>query len=186
MFWCSLYSAASTQADIFEYEVKPLICQVLKGFDANIFAYGAKGSGKTHTVIGTESDPGIILRTVRALLEARDQFLAGQLTGHEKQIVQSEIEMSFMELYKNSAVACDLLGPKGHEISIRGNHKGLKTPCPELVRVPIESNEQFIDRFRLASKERTTAHAMFSHQSIPSHAVLILYIRFSDGSNIFR
>ena len=184
LFWCSLYSAASTQADIFEYEVKPLICQVMRGFNATIFAYGATGSGKTHTVIGTESDPGIILRTVRALLEAPGQFFTEQSTGHENQISQPEIEMSFMELYNNRVF--DLLEPKGHEISVRDDHGGSQAQCPDLARVPIESNEQFIDRFRLARNERITAPTKLNDQSSRSHAMLILYIRFSDGSNIFR
>ncbi len=109
--------------------------------------------------------------------------MAGQSTG---QMVQPEIEMSFMELYNNRAF--DLLEPKGHEISIRDEHGsgGLQTHCPELARVLIESNEQFIDRFRLARNERITAPTRLNDQSSRSHAMLILYIRFSDGSNIFR
>jgi hypothetical protein len=156
----------------------------LKGFNATIFAYGATGSGKTHTVIGTETDPGIILRTVRALLEAPGQFFTGHLTGQESQTVQPEIEMSFMELYNNRAF--DLLEPKGHEISIRDDHGGSQTHCPELARVPIDSYEQFISRFRLARNERITAPTKLNDQSSRSHAMLILYVRFSDGTNIFR
>ena len=89
-----------------------------------------------------------------------------------------------MELYNNRAF--DLLEPKGHEISIRDDHGGSQTHCPELARVPIDSYEQFISRFRLARNERITAPTKLNDQSSRSHAMLILYVRFSDGTNIFR
>lgn len=33
---------------------------VLDGFNATVFAYGATGAGKTHTMIGTENNYGVI------------------------------------------------------------------------------------------------------------------------------
>ena len=32
---------------------------ILQGINGTIFAYGVTSSGKTHTMIGTEEDPGI-------------------------------------------------------------------------------------------------------------------------------
>ena len=151
----------------------------MKGYNATIFAYGATGSGKTHTVLGTENDPGIILRTVKGLLDCPDQFL-----DRGSQLAQAPvIQMSFLELYNNRAF--DLLEPKGNEISIRDDH-GLQTHCPDLARITISSNEQFSERFRLARNERITAPTRLNDQSSRSHAMLILYIQYSDGTSIFR
>jgi kinesin family protein 18/19 len=30
------------------------------GYNATVFAYGSTGAGKTHTMLGTPSDPGIM------------------------------------------------------------------------------------------------------------------------------
>ena len=151
----------------------------MKGFNATIFAYGATGSGKTHTVIGSEQDPGIILRTVKGLLD-----YPGQFVDQPAPVTQvPEIQMSFLELYNNRAF--DLLEPKATDISIRDDN-GLQTHCPDLARVVIESNHQFSERFRLARNERITAPTRLNDQSSRSHAILILYIRYSDGTNIFR
>ena len=38
-----------------------MIPGVLKGLNATIFAYGATGSGKTHTMVGTPEDPGLMV-----------------------------------------------------------------------------------------------------------------------------
>ena len=33
----------------------------MKGINACVFAYGTTGSGKTHTMVGTDSNPGIMV-----------------------------------------------------------------------------------------------------------------------------
>lgn len=38
-----------------------MIPGVLKGLNATIFAYGATGSGKTHTMVGIPEDPGLMI-----------------------------------------------------------------------------------------------------------------------------
>ena len=119
---------------------------------------------------------------MRALLEAPSQFFTGQ-NEEENRNVQPELQMSFMELYNDSAF--DLLEPKGREIRI-DDFVGPQAQDPDLARVLIESNEQFTERFRQARNGRTTAPTRLKEHSSPSHAMLILYIRYADGSNIFR
>ena len=46
----------------------------MKGFNATVFAYGATGAGKTHTMMGNESQKGLMLLAVEnlfALIEER-------------------------------------------------------------------------------------------------------------------
>ena len=38
-----------------------MIPGVLRGLNATIFAYGATGSGKTHSMVGTPTDPGLMV-----------------------------------------------------------------------------------------------------------------------------
>ena len=38
-----------------------MIPGVLRGLNATIFAYGATGSGKTHTMVGSPGDPGLMI-----------------------------------------------------------------------------------------------------------------------------
>lgn len=38
-----------------------LISGVLRGLNATVFAYGATGSGKTHTMVGVPEDPGLMI-----------------------------------------------------------------------------------------------------------------------------
>lgn len=52
---------------IFEVTTKSLIKDVLEGYNSTIFAYGASGSGKTHTMLGTPAEPGIMVRALHEI-----------------------------------------------------------------------------------------------------------------------
>lgn len=47
-----------------------------KGFTTTVFAYGSTGSGKTHTISGTDEDPGVLPRAVRLLFERLELDMA--------------------------------------------------------------------------------------------------------------
>ena len=59
-----VYGPNSTNSDVFEGTTKDLIAVLFSGFNCSVFVYGATGSGKTHTMLGKENNPGITLRTV--------------------------------------------------------------------------------------------------------------------------
>lgn len=37
-----------------------------------MFAYGATGAGKTHTMLGSQDDPGVMYRTMKELFKRMD------------------------------------------------------------------------------------------------------------------
>ena len=49
----------STQ-QVYEQTTQALIQKVVGGFNSTVFAYGQTSSGKTHTMRGTDQEPGII------------------------------------------------------------------------------------------------------------------------------
>lgn len=48
------FGPETSQADVYQSVVAPLIEEVLAGYNCTVFAYGQTGSGKTHTMIGEE------------------------------------------------------------------------------------------------------------------------------------
>eukprot|EP00578_Thalassiosira_sp_NH16_P029435 CAMPEP_0181087506 /NCGR_PEP_ID=MMETSP1071-20121207/6308_1 /TAXON_ID=35127 /ORGANISM="Thalassiosira sp., Strain NH16" /LENGTH=1240 /DNA_ID=CAMNT_0023169397 /DNA_START=70 /DNA_END=3791 /DNA_ORIENTATION=- len=67
-----VFTAFSTQEEVFEATVKPVIVDVMRGFEATVFAYGQTGTGKTHTMEGSLASPdlhGVIPRSARAIFE---------------------------------------------------------------------------------------------------------------------
>lgn len=50
-----VFDETTTQSDVYEATTKPLLDSVLDGYNATVFAYGATGCGKTHTITYVES-----------------------------------------------------------------------------------------------------------------------------------
>lgn len=55
-----VFEPEATQRHVYQHTAFPLLDKVLNGYNATLFAYGATGCGKTHTIVGTSQDPGII------------------------------------------------------------------------------------------------------------------------------
>ncbi|KAJ4290776.1 Kinesin- motor protein [Collariella sp. IMI 366227] len=102
-----VFSQAADQGVIFEDVVKPVIDEMLSGYNCTIFAYGQTGTGKTYTMSGdlTESmgmlsdNAGIIPRVLQAL------FRKLELDEQE-----NSVKCSFIELYNEELR--DLLAPE--------------------------------------------------------------------------
>ncbi len=58
----------STQ-QVYEQTTQALIQKVVGGFNSTVFAYGQTSSGKTHTMRGTEDEPGIIPLAVSEIFD---------------------------------------------------------------------------------------------------------------------
>ena len=50
--------------DVYNDLAKNVVHSAMEGINGTIFAYGQTSSGKTHTMMGNEDDPGVIPRAV--------------------------------------------------------------------------------------------------------------------------
>ncbi|KAL2131886.1 hypothetical protein VTI74DRAFT_4471 [Chaetomium olivicolor] len=109
-----VFSQAADQGMIFEDVVKPVLDEMLSGYNCTIFAYGQTGTGKTYTMSGdlTESmgmlsdNAGIIPRVLQAL------FRKLELDEQE-----NSVKCSFIELYNEELR--DLLAPEENAKSLK-------------------------------------------------------------------
>lgn len=88
-----VFGPDATQANVYEEAAKPIVKDVLSGYNGTIFAYGQTSSGKTHTMegaIGDVSCEGIIPRIVNDIF----QYI---FTMEEK--VEFHIKVSYFEIY---------------------------------------------------------------------------------------
>ncbi|CAG9854252.1 unnamed protein product [Phyllotreta striolata] len=60
----NIFHKTQTQEEIFNSVVKPKILDFLNGKNYSLFTYGASGSGKTYTIVGSPETPGIIPRSL--------------------------------------------------------------------------------------------------------------------------
>lgn len=84
---------------VYERTCSHLIQSVVKGYNATVFAYGTTGSGKTYTMTGYESQPGIMYKIVEDMFK---RILADSENTYD-------IRVSYVEIYNE--VIRDLLVP---------------------------------------------------------------------------
>eukprot|EP00871_Galdieria_phlegrea_P003860 jgi/Galph1/4475/GphlegSOOS_G3143.1 len=60
----AIFDDKVSQQELFLQVVVPKIRNLLAGKSAMILAYGITNAGKTHTILGTEAEPGLIPRTI--------------------------------------------------------------------------------------------------------------------------
>lgn len=84
------------QEEVYEATTKNLAQDVLNGYNATVFAYGATGSGKTHTMVGTSSNPGIMVRALN------DIFLAAKKLPDDAKFTVSFLNWkNFFQFFPN-------------------------------------------------------------------------------------
>eukprot|EP00775_Hariotina_reticulata_P007745 gene7745-7944_t len=71
-----VFNQDSSNCQVFDQLGLPTIEPVLSGINGTVFAYGVTSSGKTHTMMGTEADPGLVPRCITALYNNIEQQFA--------------------------------------------------------------------------------------------------------------
>ncbi|KAI0761109.1 P-loop containing nucleoside triphosphate hydrolase protein [Irpex lacteus] len=165
----SCYGHDSTQEEIFDNDVRPLVDIVYSGVTVTVFAYGVTSSGKTHTMQGTRSQPGIIPRAVEALFQKQSGL----------QRYRAQLAVSYMEIYKDEVY--DLLVDRDNapKLPVRENEAGVVFVA-NLTALPVASYEDFERIYARASKHRSVASTNLNRASSRSHAILTITVTISD------
>ncbi|ORX97824.1 kinesin-domain-containing protein [Basidiobolus meristosporus CBS 931.73] len=163
----SCYGPDAKQRSIFEKDVKPLIQNIFKGLNTTIFCYGVTGAGKTHTIQGSDKEPGIIPRTLQRVFKEK------------KKRPELDIKISYMEIYKENVY--DLLVPRESNVGLAIREDSNRNIfVANLSEKTITSYEQFEKIYAIACKGRSTASTKLNMASSRSHAILSLQVQWRD------
>lgn len=165
-----IFDENTTQGDVYEATTKNLLDSVLDGYNATVFAYGATGCGKTHTITGTLQQPGIIFLTMQELFERISDRVEEKVT---------EISLSYLEIY-NETIR-DLLVPGGGKAGLMLREDanqavsvaGLSSHHPQNV-------QEVMDMIVRGNEYRTISPTEANATSSRSHAVLQINVSQKD------
>lgn len=105
-----IFDKEATQEEIYLNTSKLLLEEVLEGYNATVFAYGATGSGKTYTMVGNGENPGIMVRAVSDLFSLIEQ----------KKSKKVSIKVLYVEVYNENIR--DLISGK-NDLEVREDPK---------------------------------------------------------------
>ncbi|KIW09485.1 uncharacterized protein PV09_00363 [Verruconis gallopava] len=165
-----VFDEHTTQEDVYEATTKPLLDSVLDGYNATVFAYGATGCGKTHTITGTAQQPGIIFLTMQELFDRIKDL------QEEKHI---ETSLSYLEIYNETIRDLLVEGGSKQGLMLREDANqavsvaGLSSHSPKSVN---EVMEMIVRGNEYRTMSPTAANATSSR----SHAVLQINVSMKD------
>ncbi|XP_007180235.1 kinesin-like protein KIF18B isoform X1 [Balaenoptera acutorostrata] len=162
-----VFGEAATQQDVFHHTTHSILDSFLQGYNCSVFAYGATGAGKTHTMLGREGDPGIMYLTTMEL------YRRLEACREEKRL---EVLISYQEVYNEQIH--DLLEPKG-PLAIREDPdkgvvvQGLSFHQPT-------SAEQLLGMLTRGNRNRTQHPTDVNATSSRSHAIFQIFVKQQD------
>ncbi|KAF8204905.1 kinesin-like protein [Pholiota molesta] len=162
-----VFGHEARQQDVYEATSQPLLQGLLDGFNATVFAYGATGCGKTHTISGTDADPGIIYLTMADLFERI------QDRSEEWNV---EVMVTFLEIY-NEEIR-DLLAEPG-SVTQRGGlsiREDKTVKVVGLVEMKPRTAEEVKEIVLQGNLRRTQSPTHANETSSRSHAVLQVHV----------
>ncbi|XP_073119255.1 kinesin-like protein KIN-7O isoform X2 [Henckelia pumila] len=101
-----IFGEESKTEDVYKAQTRDIVAAAVKGFNGTVFAYGQTSSGKTHTMRGSNSEPGVIPLSVHELFHIIQQDMDREFL----------LRMSYMEIYNEEIN--DLLAPEHRKLQI--------------------------------------------------------------------
>ncbi|XP_036922280.1 kinesin-like protein KIF19 isoform X1 [Sturnira hondurensis] len=159
------FDFTASQEMVYQATTKSLIKGVISGYNATVFAYGPTGCGKTYTMLGTDHEPGIYVRTLN------DLFRAIEETSND---MEYEVSMSYLEIYNE--MIRDLLNPALGYLELREDSKGV-IQVAGITEVSTINAKEIMQLLMKGNRQRTQEPTAANQTSSRSHAVLQVSVR---------
>lgn len=159
------FDYTATQDTVYRLTTKGLIEGVISGYNATVFAYGPTGCGKTYTMLGTDREPGIYIRTLNDLFKAIEE------TSDD---MEYEVIMSYLEIYNE--MIRDLLNPSLGYLDLREDSKGV-IQVAGITEVSTINAKEIMQLLMKGNKQRTQEPTAANKTSSRSHAILQVTVR---------
>ncbi|XP_013208074.1 kinesin-like protein KIF18A [Microtus ochrogaster] len=163
----AVFDETSTQMEVFEHTTKPILHSFLNGYNCTVLAYGATGAGKTHTMLGSADEPGVMYLTMLDLFKSMDEI-------KEEKVCSTAV--SYLEVY-NEQIR-DLLTNSGPLHVREDAQKGVVVQGLTLHQP--KSSEEILQLLDNGNKNRTQHPTDINASSSRSHAVFQIYLRQQD------
>ncbi|XP_048656377.1 kinesin-like protein KIF27 isoform X2 [Marmota marmota marmota] len=166
-----VFGKNSTQDEVYNTCIKPLVLSLIEGYNATVFAYGQTGSGKTYTIGGghvasvVEGQKGIIPRAIEEIFQSIS----------ENPSINFVIKVSYIEVYKEDLRDLLELETSMKDLHIREDEKG-NTVIVGAKECHVESVDEVMSLLEMGNAARHTGTTQMNEHSSRSHAIFTISI----------
>ncbi|KAG0454169.1 hypothetical protein HPP92_025473 [Vanilla planifolia] len=160
----SCYEQVENVTELFIQEVKPLLQGILDGKNSCVIAFGARRSGKTQLIEGSEEIPGLAMKSFCELIPMVEE-------------IGGSIAISCYRIYHDHVY--DLLEHKEKEVQILED-VNKRIQLKGLSKIPVKTLSDFQRYYLHISNLPNISHKVANDISIRSHKGLIIHVTFVD------
>ncbi|XP_011517156.1 kinesin-like protein KIF27 isoform X7 [Homo sapiens] len=166
-----VFGKNSTQDEVYNTCIKPLVLSLIEGYNATVFAYGQTGSGKTYTIGGghiasvVEGQKGIIPRAIQEIFQS--------ISEHPS--IDFNVKVSYIEVYKEDLRDLLELETSMKDLHIREDEKG-NTVIVGAKECHVESAGEVMSLLEMGNAARHTGTTQMNEHSSRSHAIFTISI----------
>eukprot|EP00871_Galdieria_phlegrea_P004660 jgi/Galph1/5195/GphlegSOOS_G3812.1 len=157
-----IFTPEDNNETVFREAASSVIESVIDGYNGTIFAYGQTSSGKTHTMLGTSDDKGIIPLSIYQVFQRIQET-------NEREFL---LRVSYIEIYNENIR--DLLAPQNENLKVHEDFSGrVFVDAKEQI---VSSPEDVLEVMKSGENNRTIGATNMNERSSRSHTIFTLFI----------
>jgi len=181
-----VFGPSSSQVDIYNIVVSPLLKQVIAGYNCTVFAYGQTGTGKTYTMEGDRVDDSNLhwqSSTSAGMIPRCFSQLFEELKLLENQ--RYTVRVNFLELYNEELfdlLTSDSNGTSKIKLYEDVTRKG-SVIIHGLEEITVHDKTEIYKILEKGSERRQIAATLLNANSSRSHIVFSITIHMKENTN---
>nr|XP_060609136.1 LOW QUALITY PROTEIN: kinesin-like protein KIF18A [Anolis sagrei ordinatus] len=160
-----MFGEGASQLEVFEETTKTVLDGFINGHNCTVLTYGTTGAGKTHTMLGSPEDTGMMYLTMTELYASIEQMKE-----------ENHFAISFINIYNEQIH--DLLVNSGTLVIREDHQKGVLVHGLTLHQP--RSVQEILQMLDYGNKSRTQYPTDVNASLSQSHAVFQIYLRQQD------
>eukprot|EP01035_Chromulina_nebulosa_P018856 gene18856-24641_t len=166
-----LFYPENNNKEIFEAVVKGVVSKVMNGFHGAVFTYGQTSSGKTFTMTGNNSQPGVIPQAIQHCFDSINLFSDREFL----------VRVSYLEIYNEQVK--DLLNNEPAVIKIQHDPKTNLTSLVGVKEQVVGSYSQTLSLIKSGETLRHVGATDMNEKSSRAHTLFRLTIESKERNS---
>lgn len=154
----------TSNRELFDATAKKLVQSAVGGSNASILAYGQTSSGKTHSILGTPYEPGILPLAVEEIFGFQEDGLRA---------VGKQASVSYYEIFNEKVTDLLATNPVSTSLPVKES-TGYGFFVQGLREAPVYSNEDVLCLVARGEERRRYARTRWNDYSSRSHVIFTL------------
>ncbi|XP_060088631.1 centromere-associated protein E [Heteronotia binoei] len=171
-----VFHSEESTSEVYKEVADPIIKSAVQGYNGTIFAYGQTASGKTYTMLGTKSSPGILPLAIEDVFKTICGFPDREFL----------LRISYMEIHNETIkdLLCSSIRKKKPLVVREDINRNIYVE--DLIEEVVVSPEQVVTWLQKGEKNRHYGETKMNARSSRSHAIFRMIIESkekTDASN---